>query len=252
MYFDPPPPPPVAADWTIDPSCRPPNFGLLVRVELVILVMDGDELKALMIKRDKQPFSGQLSLPGAYMKEELSLNDLAKRIFAALRLGSTIPYLFGQFSHLNRATQHRLVSVGFLAVADIGRLTDLVAGDDAFKLVTLGFEETDRCKRLTIGDEIDVIAYDHATILRDARFHLMDLLDSSKIAFQFLEETFSLTQLRRVHEAISATSLETNRFRKRMLAKKFINGSRIVRCDERIVTGGRPAGLYRLASAPRR
>ena len=54
----------------------------IVTVDVVILTLEGEELKVLLTERDKGPFEGRLALPGGYVHtdEDADTESAARRV----------------------------------------------------------------------------------------------------------------------------------------------------------------------------
>ena len=53
---------------------------LLVAVDCIIFGFDSEQIKLLLFKRKVEPYSGNWSLVGAFINENLSLNEAAQEI----------------------------------------------------------------------------------------------------------------------------------------------------------------------------
>jgi 8-oxo-dGTP diphosphatase len=88
------------------------------------------------------------------------------------------------------------------------------------------------------------LAFDHATILRDAVDRVRVDLGLTGTATAFLPPTFTLAELRSVYEAVWDVHFDAANFRKRVLADEgwVIPTGRRARPS---ASGGKPAELYR-------
>ena len=91
------------------------------------------------------------------------------------------------------------------------------------------------------ADELPTLAFDHNAIVEYALWRLRTKLEYSRIARAFLGDTFTLTELRQVYEAVLGRELDPANFRRTVEASKTL-----VPTDE-VVAGGRhrPPRLYR-------
>jgi 8-oxo-dGTP diphosphatase len=200
-----------------------------------------------MIERDKQPFKCGLVLPGQYLWDDQSLDSMALLIpeFLGLRKRSH-PRMFGVFSDPNRDRRHRAISVCYLSVVDHTQMVGLTYQDPRFRIITFDPGGSSHSNLMYQGDPVLEIAFDHRAIINHAFMNMQDTLDHSMIAFDFLAPQFTLFELQRVHEVLLREKLDKALFRKRMLGRKFFNGTRLQRCGEQRATAGRPAAVYRL------
>src|SRR5699024_4944508 len=92
-----------------------------------------------------------------------------------------------------------------------------------------------------VADEHPELAFDHALIVEYALWRLRNKVEYSRIAAAFLGETFTLAELRGVHEAVLQRTLDPANFRRRTES----SGRRAATAECR--PGGRhpPARLYR-------
>jgi 8-oxo-dGTP diphosphatase len=125
----------------------------------------------------------------------------------------------------------------FLAVAS--NLPQPTAGSDARSADWVEVEPTLQ----------DRLAFDHAQILDDAVARARGLLEYTPIALGFCNELFTLTELRRVCEAIWGIELDTRSFNRKVvnILEDFVEPSGV----KRRAGTGRPAELYRRGSAKR-
>ena len=91
------------------------------------------------------------------------------------------------------------------------------------------------------ADELPQLAFDHNVIVDYALWRLRTKLEYARIAHAFLGETFTLAELRRVHEIVLQRPLDPANFRRQ------IDASGTVVATGHLATGGRhrPPKLYR-------
>jgi 8-oxo-dGTP diphosphatase len=139
------------------------------------------------------------------------------------------------FSELDRDPRGRVISCCYLALVDADRVT-LRPGSDrreaAWRPLEPLLAETERSPTL---------AFDHDTILAQARRRLAYKLEYQNVAWSLLPERFTMSELRRVYEAGLGRAFEPNNFRRIAL------GWGVLAEDGERPTGGRPAALYRFA-----
>jgi 8-oxo-dGTP diphosphatase len=68
-------------------------------------------------------------------------------------------------------------------------------------------------------------------------------IDDSAIAFELVPETFSIAELRAVHEALKGATLDAGNFRKRFL--RMIDDGIIEPSPGKRVTASKPAKVFR-------
>ena len=94
-------------------------------------------------------------------------------------------------------------------------------------------------------DELPGLAFDHNAIIDYALWRLRTKLEYAGIAHALLGETFTLAELREVHEACSSRRLDPANFRRTMEAS-----GTLIDTGERLAgTPHRPPALYRYDTA---
>ena len=88
---------------------------ILVAVDCIIFGFDSEKLKLLLFRRKVEPLKGEWSLVGAFIKNNLSLNNAAKQILLELS-GLENNYLqeLQTYSKVDRDPGERVISVAFL------------------------------------------------------------------------------------------------------------------------------------------
>ena len=200
-----------------------------VTVDLVILTVNNNQLKVLLVKRADEPFSGHWSIPGGFLRKDESLDEAALRVMLD-KTGVQEEYLeqLYTFGRPERDPRARVITVAYFALIpwkNLPQPTSLkVAGVDWFD-----------------ADGVPELAFDHQDILGYALRRLRAKAGYSNIVYGLLPEQFRLSDLQKMYEAILNQKLDKRNFRKRMLAtglleetgKKDLNGAH------------RPAMLFR-------
>ena len=225
-------------------SRRPPGYrpedhpSFAVTVDLVALTVRDDDLHVLLVTRGEEPYRGRLALPGGFVQIDEDLPDAAARELAeetgVLRVPGHLEQL-GTYGSPKRDPRMRVVSVAYLAMAP--KLPDPVAGSDASaaRWITVRRATSSR------------LAFDHATILRDGLERARGKLEYTSLATAFCPPTFTVSQLRRVYEAVWGLELDAANFH-----RKVTKGTPGLLEDTgtTIAEGpGRPATLYRAGTA---
>jgi 8-oxo-dGTP diphosphatase len=180
-----------------------------------------------LVRRIRDPFVGQWALPGGPLGPEEDLAESAARTLAETTL-LTPQYLeqLYAFGNIDRSPGERVVSIVYWA---------LVRSEEADVAV-----ETENVRWFE-ADSVPELAFDHNLIVEYALWRLRNKLEYSSIAHAFLGDTFTLSELREVHEAVLQKPLDPANFRRQ------IEGSGQVVPTEHLRTGcrHRPARLYR-------
>jgi ADP-ribose pyrophosphatase YjhB (NUDIX family) len=204
-------------------------------VSTVIFALHADageaSLRIPLVRRIREPFEGRWALPGGPIEVAEALETAAGRnLFATTGLTSTYLEQLYCFGEVDRSPRGRVVSVVYWA---------LVRSDEA-ELAAEGENV-----RWFPADDLPQLAFDHNTIVEYALWRLRNKMEYSRIAHAFLGPTFTLAELRQVHEAVLRRPLDPANFRRQIEASKSIIPT------EQHITGGRhrPPRLYRYDSS---
>lgn len=211
---------------------RYPPFA--VAVDLVILTIRDDQLHVLVVVRGEEPYRGQLSLPGGFVRADEDLPAAAVRELAEetgiARATSHLEQL-ASYGNPGRDPRMRVVSVAYLGIAP--NLPDPVAGTDAAASQFMAAEPLlERRQRLV---------FDHGEILADGVERARAKLEYSALAATFCPAEFTVAELRAVYEAVWSVQLDPRNFHRKVTGTPgFLTptGNATTR------RGGRPAQLY--------
>lgn len=205
-------------------------------VSTVIFALRRDEASGLMtvwlplVRRIREPYESRWALPGGPLSATEDLAAAARRTLNETT-GLTPKYLeqlyaFGDIDRSPARSGTRVVSIVYWA---------LVESDEAAR-VSVG-----QNVRWFSADNLPTLAFDHNLIADYALWRLRNKMEYSRIAHAFLGETFTLAQLREVHEAVLGKPLDPANFRRMIEAS-----ATLVATSERL-TGARhrPPRLYR-------
>lgn len=180
-----------------------------------------------LVRRTRDPFDGSWALPGGGADEVESLADTAARkLFETTQLAPAYLEQLYAFGEPDRSPTGRVVSVVYWALVRSDLADQAAEGDNV---------------RWFPADDLPRLAFDHNLIVDYALWRLRTKLEYSRIAHAFLGETFTLSELRQVHEVVLQRPLDPANFRRQIES----SGS-VVATDE-VVAGGRhrPPRLYR-------
>lgn len=202
----------------------------VLTTNIVVFTLRDEQLKLLLIRRRNAPFEGCWSLPGGVVgtDEDVEANAMRKLEDSTGLSGIYLEQLY-TFSAPERDPRERVISVAYYALV-------------ASKRLQLRTDEDSEGVGWFSLNELPELAFDHAQMVDTAHQRLAAKLDYSTIAFQFMPELFTLSDLQNVFQIILNRDLDKRNFRKRMRAMEQIRQTSQVQ-----KTGShRPARLYRI------
>ena len=189
-----------------------------------------------LVRRIREPFDGRWALPGGPLGSgeglaEAATSTLAKTTGLAPRYLEQL-YAFGDPGRSGEPVTPagtpgaRVVSVVYWALV----------GDDEARAARVG-----QNVRWFPADDLPPLAFDHTLIVEYALWRLRNKVEYSRIASAFLGATFTLAQLREVHEAVLGRALDPANFRRQIEASGALEDT------GEVLTGvrHRPPRLYR-------
>jgi 8-oxo-dGTP diphosphatase len=224
---------------------RPERFPRpAVTVDIVVFTLLDATLQVLLVKRGEHPFKGKLALPGGFVRttddphaqgEDLdaaAVRELAEETGLA---GERVPIeQLAAFGRAGRDPRMRVITVAYTALVRPTLAPLVRAGGDAahaaWHAVTAALAMA--------------LAFDHVEILRFAVARLR--AEIGRAARALVPETFSMTELRAVHEAVLGQPIDRGNFRKRFL--RMTEDGLIALAPGKRVTASRPARVYRFTS----
>lgn len=226
---------------------RPGDFPRpSVTVDLVIFTVIDKELRVLLVQRGEHPFKGRWALPGGFVRVKDSGKDQGEDLDAAavreleeetgLASGDAGRIFLDQvrtFGRPGRDPRMRVISVAYFALVRPTLVPLIRAGGDVAHARWFAMSELPK----------DALAFDHREILEAALARARADLDRTTIAFELVPETFTIQELRTVHEAIRGETLDPGNFRKKFL--RMIEDGLIDEAKGKRPTVSKPASIYR-------
>jgi 8-oxo-dGTP diphosphatase len=208
---------------------------VLLTVDLVILTLRSSALHVLVIERGIEPYKGHWALPGGFIADaDEDIVDAARReLHEEADLDAVSLHLeqLGTYGRPGRDPRGRIVSVAHLAIAP--GLPEPEAGTDASAASWCPVAEFTSGRR--------ALAFDHRQILDEGLERARTKIEHTSLATAFCDETFTITDLQRVYEAVWGIELDPRNFyRKVQAATGFITPLG----PDRRTTRGRPARLF--------
>lgn len=175
-----------------------------VTVDVVAFGLDGPRLRALFIRRGREPYKGKWALPGGFLEmEEYAAEGARRELFEETGLVIEGPiWPLGFYADPDRDPRGRTISLVYVGLVR-GPLPELAGTDDASEAKWLEVD-ADGMKKLDRR-----LAFDHGTIVRAGLIWLLtDLKDDCK-ALGLLPETFGRDDVARLFEAVGLEALAT-------------------------------------------
>ena len=200
-----------------------------VAVDLVVLTVRDGVLCVLLRERAAPPFAGERALPGGFVRGREDLLDAAGRELAEIGLaidGHHLEQLAG-YAAPDRDPRGRVLTVGHLAL-----VPDLP-------------EPPGECAWVPVA-EASPLAFDHAQILADGVERARAKLEYTTLAAAFCPADFTISQLRRVYEAVWGSSPDPRNFSRKVTSTPGF----LVPTGAKVSSGrGRPGQLFRRGPA---
>ncbi len=222
-----------------------------VTVDLAVFTVIDKLLHVLFVRRNEHPFKGCWALPGGFVRVGADRKDQGEDLDAAAyrelleetglsHTASASVFLeqVKTFGRPGRDPRMRVISVAYYALVRPTLVPIIRAGGDVshakwFDVAELIGSKKDRAE----------LAFDHAEILDAALARMRVDLDRTAIAFELVPETFTIQELRAVHEAIRGETLDPGNFRKRFL--RLLEDGVIEPARGKRPTASKPASVYR-------
>ena len=222
---------------------RAPVSTCAVAVDVALLTIADGRLRLLLVEPELPSLAGTWALPGRRVRDDEDLDHTAHRALAELA-GVTAPHAHLEqlrtYGDVQRDPHGRVVSVAYLA------LTPTRQGPPPGPRARLW-----DVAELADGAEGAVrLAYDHTRIVPDALERARSKLEYTALATAFVDEPFTLAELRRVYEAVWGVALDPANFRRKVLSAHGFVAPTAEHAPPG-PDGGRPARRYRRGPATR-
>lgn len=218
---------------------------IAVTVDVVSLTIRNGRLSVLLVQRAGHPYRGAWALPGGFVEPDEDTDHAAVRELAEeTGLTSVAGHLeqLRTYSDPERDPRMRVVSVAYVGFGP--DVAAPAAGSDASAARWWAVDDLE-------GPDAPALAFDHAQIVADGVERARAKIEYTSLAASFVEEPFTLAELRRVYEAVWGVDLHVGNFRRKVLSTPGF----VTVADEDDPsgrarrTGGRPATLYRRGGA---
>ena len=198
-------------------------------IDVVVLTIKDNKLQVLVTKRNKEPFKGRWAIPGGYIRLSENLDDAARRI---LKEKTDVEDIYLEqlytFGDPMRYPNVRVITCAYFA---------LVKAEDIEHIF-----EKESVENVCWHNvyELPAMAFDHKEIIEYSLKRTRERLDFCPIAFQLLPPKFTLTELQKSYEMITAKKFDKRNFRKKMLSSSILK--ELDECTKS--ASKRPARLY--------
>jgi 8-oxo-dGTP diphosphatase len=208
-----------------------------VAVDLVVLTVRDGELCVLLVERDAQPFAGEHALLGGFVRPKEDLLDAAARELVTetgLEIGTHHLEQLASYAAPDRDPRGRVLTVGHLAL--VPDLPEPTAGSGAGSAGGAWHPVA----------KVDRLAFDHTQILAHGVERARAKLEYTTLAAAFCPAEFTISQLRRVYEAVWGTTPDPRNFSRKVTS---IPGF-LLPTGQKVSSGrGRPGQLFRRGPA---
>lgn len=217
---------------------------MAVTVDAVVLTVRRGRLCVLLVERRHPPFAACWALPGGFVEADEDLDTAVRRELVEETQVDIDPKHLEQlrtYGTPGRDPRGRTVSVAYVAFTPVQQAP--VGGDDARAARWFAIDDLAIAPLGVDGDT--ELAFDHAAIVADGVERARAKLEYTTLATAFVDEQFTLGELRRVYEAVWGMPLHEANFRRKVLGTPgFVEPT-----GETAPTEGRPAQLYRRGPA---
>ena len=227
-----------------------------------------DRLKLLLIKRGGHPYINCWALPGGFVNNDESTFTAANRELKE-ETGLEDIYLeqLYTYSQPQRDPRTRVISVAYMALVPANKIVIagaddsdaewfdiqikdnnlIISSDEKNVIIQYQLNNTEfQCGHITYENQVpqlisdEKLAFDHQLIIFDGLMRLRNKIEYSNIAFNLVEEKFTLPDLQKVYETILGKALFKTNFRDKLQEK-------IIKTNEKgvSITGKKSSILYK-------
>jgi len=202
------------------------HYRFLLAVDCIIFGFDGEQLKALCIKRAFEPEEGKWSLMGGFVNKEEDVDAAAQRVLNQLT-GLTNVYMeqLHFFGSVDRDPGGRVVSIAYYALINIADYNEELMKTHNAKWFPL--------------KKIPALIFDHKQMLLAAKERLQQKVANHPIGFALLPEKFTLQQLQALYEAIYESTFDKRNFTRKILSLDILR-----KLDEKEKASSRKGAFY--------
>lgn len=183
-----------------------------VAIDCVIFGYEREELKVLLYRRGFEPSAGKWSLLGGFVRTDETLGDAARRVlFNTTGLQNIFQEQVHAFSRPNRDPAGRVISVAYYALIRINQ-------QDAELVKEHGAHWWPISK-------LPKLIFDHREMINSSLLSLQSKASSGLVGKELLGDTFTMTNLKGLYEAIFQRNLDAGNFRKKILSLSMLQST---------------------------
>jgi 8-oxo-dGTP diphosphatase len=233
-----------------------------VTADVVAFTIRHDQLCVLLVKRARPPFEGLWALPGSFLRphkteggeqweglEQAAIRALADK--TGLSAASVPEILTGihleqlcSYGEPGRDPRMTVVSVAYMAFGPDFSDPQAGPGTSEARWVPVTALNLVAKHRQASGTEFP-LAFDHAQIVYDGLERARAKLEYTGLATAFLEEPFTLAQVRRVYEIVWGEEIHPSNFARKLLSAQRLLVATGENTTRGSIAGGRRSKLYR-------
>jgi len=176
-----------------------------VAVDCVIFGYEREELKVLLYRRGFEPSAGKWSLLGGFVGTDETLGDAARRVlYNTTGLQNIYQEQVHAFSKPGRDPAGRVISVAYYALIRINQQdSDLVNEHGAHWWPI---------------SKLPKLIFDHREMIDSSLLSLQKKASTELVGKELLGDLFTMSNLKKLYEAIYQRNLDPGNFRKKILS----------------------------------
>jgi 8-oxo-dGTP diphosphatase len=176
-----------------------------VAVDCVIFGYEMEELKVLLYRRGFEPSAGKWSLLGGFVGTDETLGDAARRVlYNTTGLQNIYQEQVHTFSKPDRDPAGRVISIAYYA------------------LIRINHEDSDLVREHGAHwwpiSKLPKLIFDHREMIENSLLCLQKKASSELVGKELLGDFFTMTNLKKLYEAIFQRSIDAGNFRKKILS----------------------------------
>ena len=173
-----------------------------ITVDIVILTIKDDSLQALLVKRNNEPFKDKWAIPGGYVRMSENLDEAAMRV---LKEKTNVENIYLEqlytFGDPLRHPISRVITCAYFALIRAEDVEVVTTNDVTWHKVF----------------DLPPLAFDHKEIIQYSLKRTRERLEMCPVAYQLLNEKFTLTEMQKAYEMIMEKKLDKRNFRKKVV-----------------------------------